>query len=261
MCSQPPKQNHVNLFPLFERAARLAPPDATIGITGGEPTLYKDDLFQFLLSVSDARPDLRFHVLTNAQHFVDEDIAVLHRLVDATVWGIPLYAASAAKHDEIVSKDGAFERLARSLSTLARSGSPIELRTVLLTKNAHELPSLAQYLARHVPFISVWAIMQLENIGFGRMNWHELFFDSSRNFAPIAAAIDISRASGINVSLYNFPLCTVPEAYRQFAASSIADWKRRYLPICDTCKLREVCGGFFEWYPDASGFATIGLPS
>ena len=59
----------------FVRARRPSrSTDATIGITGGEPTLFKDDLFHFLLSVSDARPDLRFHVLTNAQHFVDEDI-------------------------------------------------------------------------------------------------------------------------------------------------------------------------------------------
>jgi hypothetical protein len=30
--------------------------------------------------------------------------------------------------------------------------------------------------------------MQLENIGYGRQNWSKLFFDSSRDFAPIVAA-------------------------------------------------------------------------
>ena len=261
MCSQPPKRHHIDLFPLFERAARLAPKNATIGITGGEPTLFKHDLFHFLVSMSESRPDLRFHVLTNAQHFIDEDIDPLRRLAEVTLWGIPLYAATDTTHDEIVGKDGAFTRLGHSLSILARAGSAIELRTVVLSKNVHELPRLALFLARQVPFIALWAIMQLENIGYGRKNWKALFFDSSRDFAPIGVALDIARASGIDMSLYNFPLCTIPEGYRSFGAPSIADWKRRYLPICEACELREACGGFFEWYPEASGFAAIGPPS
>jgi hypothetical protein len=59
------------------------------------------------------------------------------------------------------------------------------------------------------------------------------------------------------VSLYNFPICTVPAAYRAFAVSSISDWKRRYLATCDGCGLRDRCGGFFEWYPEGHGFSKV----
>ncbi len=69
MCSQPPKQHHVDLFSYFEAAALLAPPNAVIGLSGGEPTLYKGQLFGLLSRVMQQRPDISFHVLTNAQHF------------------------------------------------------------------------------------------------------------------------------------------------------------------------------------------------
>ncbi len=260
MCSQPPKAHHVDLFPLFLQAVLLAPRGMTIGITGGEPTLYKHELFELLGRALAARPDLRFHVLTNGQHFTAEDVSALAALPRQKVlWGIPLYACEPALHDEIVVKPGAFERLTHSLALLARCGAAIELRTVVMANNVAALKALATFVTTKVPFVAVWALMQLENIGYGRMNWGRLFFDTGKCFAPIAAAIDTARARGIAVALYNFPLCTVPSPYRPYARASISDWKRRYLDPCDGCRLRENCGGFFEWYPDGRGFSAVGL--
>jgi His-Xaa-Ser system radical SAM maturase HxsC len=259
MCSQPPKAHHVDLYPLLERAALLAPPSMVLGITGGEPTLHKAALFHFLDVVLSARPDLHFHILTNAQHFDADDRAFLTSIRDRVTWGIPLYSAEAATHDEIVKKAGAFERLATSLSLLARCGADIELRTVVMKPNAPALPALADFVTRQVPFISCWAIMQLENIGYGRMNWRGLFFDSSATFEPIGQAVDIAKARGLHPQLYNFPLCTVPAPYRPFAVSSISDWKRRYLASCDGCTLRNECGGFFEWHPEPTGYERLAV--
>jgi His-Xaa-Ser system radical SAM maturase HxsC len=259
MCSQPPKKGHTDLFPEFLEAALLAPLGMTIGITGGEPTLYKADLFELLDRALHARPDLNFHVLTNAQHFEESDTDRLAALPAGKVlWGVPLYADDAALHDEIVGKRGAFVRLMRSLALLARCGAAIELRTVLVKTNALGLASLARFVATHLPFAHFWAIMQLENIGYGRMNWGTLFFDSGATFAPVAAAIDTAQARGLSVALYNFPLCTVPIPYRQYAHASISDWKRRYLKSCESCRVRESCGGFFAWYPEDAGFAQVG---
>ena len=51
---------------------------------------------------------------------------------------------------------------------------------------------------------------------------------------------------GLNTS--GIPLCTMPAAYRDRCVDSIADWKKKFLPECDACKLRTSCSGFFEWY-------------
>ena len=258
MCSQPPKKHHVDLFPSLKQAALLAPAGARIGISGGEPTLFKDELFDLLLTVLEERPDLSFHVLTNGQHFGPDDADILRRIPhDRVLWGIPLYSTDPEVHDRIVAKPGAFDRLMKTFALMARAGSAIELRTVVMQPNVENLPSLARFITTRLPFISVWAIMQLENIGYGRMNWDSLFLDNSLDFTPIAKAIDIVRARGHEALLYNFPVCTVPSRYRAFAPATISDWKRRYLDTCDGCGARDTCGGFFEWYPDARGFSGI----
>lgn len=251
MCSQPPKKTHFDNFDHFESASLLAPPNAVLGFSGGEPTLYKGQLFALLGRVHAVRPDLRFHVLTNAQHFTEDDIGFLSSPAGRAVqWGVPLYAADAALHDAIVGKVGAFDHLLMGLSILCRSAAQVELRTVLTRMNSSVLPELASFITRFVPFAAPWAIMQLERIGFAKNRWNELFFDNSVEFDQLAQAIDIARIADIPVLLYNFPLCTVPPAYRSLAPATISDWKNKFLPACDGCSLRSSCGGFFEWHSD-----------
>lgn len=259
MCSQPPKRGHVDMFPYFEAAALLAPANMVLGISGGEPTLFKDQLLPFLERVSNQRPDLNFHILSNAQHFDAGDIPSLARLPrDRVTWGVPLYSSDPTIHDAIVGKDGAFRNLADGLAILAMAGAALELRTVLMSRNSVDLPELARFVTSHVPFCSTWAIMQLENIGFGRQNWNELFFDHSIQFEPVGMAIDLARSRGLGVWLYNFPRCTVPKAYRHLAPATISDWKRRYPDACASCRERDNCSGLFEWHTDERGFRRFG---
>lgn len=258
MCSQPPKKHHLDLFGHFGAAMLLAPPDAEIGLSGGEPTLYKKQLLELIASVAAARPDLRFHILTNAQHFVEEDLSVLRGPPFSRVcWGVPLYAADPRTHDDIVGKEGAFATLLNSLALLLRAGASVELRTVIIKPNLSCLRELARFVAMHLRFVDTWALMQLENIGFARMRWGELFVDHSTDFQAIADAVDIASAHGIPVALYNCPRCTVPACYRCLAGPTISDWKRRYLEACSHCRERDMCSGFFEWYPDKQGFREI----
>lgn len=251
MCSQPPKKTHVDRFALLEEACLLAPDGMLIGISGGEPTLYKEQLLSLIERVHAARNDLGFHVLTNAQHFEDTDIARLAGPAFRKVsWGIPLYASDPNLHDQIVGKSGAFARLEASLARLAMAGARVELRTVVLTDNVSTLPKLARYVSTRLRFIEAWSIMQLEHIGFAKNRWSQLFYNHSRDFTTIAAALDHALLRGVGAQLFNFPRCTVPAAYRSLAIASISDWKRKFAPACNTCSDRNACSGFFEWHPD-----------
>jgi His-Xaa-Ser system radical SAM maturase HxsC len=256
MCSQPPKKTHVDRFDLFEEACLLAEPDSVIGISGGEPTLYKDRLCRMIERVLGARQDLEFHVLTNGQHFGPDDIERLRNPVYRRVsWGIPLYAAEPALHDGIVAKEGAFARLEESFASLLLAGARVELRTVLLSSNGAALPALARHVTVRLRWIESWSIMQLENIGFAKNRWSQLYVDHAAEFEPIAAALDCAALWGVPARLFNFPRCTVPAAYRGQAAASISDWKRKYVPACTGCRAREDCCGFFEWHPEAQAMA------
>lgn len=257
MCSQPPKPQHEDLFDHFIQAVLLAPRDSVIGVSGGEPMLHKERLFFFLQSALAARSDLKFHILTNGQHFEDEDINWLRRWQRNLLWGIPLYAANAETHDAIVGKQGAHSRLLKSLVIMAKSGSAVELRTVAMKQNSQIMAELSDFISRNLSFISEWAIMQIERIGFGRKNWSASFWDTSVDFAPLAEAIDIAVTRRLNVVLYNFPLCTVPIRYRRYAVKSISDWKQKYLDMCSGCNIVTECGGFFEWYVEKEGFKEV----
>lgn len=257
MCSQPPKRHHTDLLSFFEAAALLAPARMTIGISGGEPLLYKEGLLPMMQRVLTHRSDLGFHVLSNAQNIDEDDLGSLANMRERVLWGIPLYAADAATHDRIVGKSGAFLQLMETLPIFARAGASIELRTVIMRENAASLAHLASYVTMHLPFIKRWALMQMESIGFGRQNWDRLFFDHSTEFMPIADALNIVKARTIEALLFNFPRCTVPLPYRDRAPSTISDWKRRYLDECRDCRERDACGGFFEWYPEDRGFQRL----
>ena len=258
MCSQPPKKTHIDRFNHFEQACLLAEPDSVIGLTGGEPTLYKARLLDLIETVLSQRPDLEFHVLTNAQHFEAADLPRLRApLYHRVSWGIPLYSNVAARHDSIVGKEGAFARLHESFDVLLQAGARIELRTVLTATNVADLPALSRYVAARLRFIESWSVMQLENIGFAKNRWFDLFVDHTAHFDPISRAIDHAVLHGIAIRLFNFPRCTVPAPYRALAPASISDWKRKYPDACIGCREQALCSGFFEWHPDDQACAKV----
>ena len=258
MCSQPPKNLRHDHFELYKEAMTLVPDNARINITGGEPTLHKLGLFDFLYSVLTIRPDVSFHILTNGQHFEEKDRKALSDISENVVWGIPLYSSIDETHDKIVVKKNAFQKLMNNFNHLISSSSRIELRTVLLKQNLDDLPLLSDFISTHLNWIEIWAIMQLENIGYARMNWGEIFCDTSINFLKVGRAIEIAKARNLNVGLYNFPLCTVPKQYSKFTHPSISDWKRKYLDFCEKCKKKNNCSGFFEWYTKKTGYKRTG---
>ena len=251
MCSQPPKSSIDQWrFPHFQRTIELAEPNTIIGISGGEPTLYKKDLFGILQNTADKRSDLMMHILSNGQHFEDEDMDTLktiHKDLEV-LWGIPLYSHDPSNHDEIVGKEGAFNKVMENFFKLGSVDTAIELRTVLTKKNALDLPMLADFISKNLPFINKWVIMAMEPIGFAKANKGELFYDHSIARFPLQNALDIVEFNSISTQLYNFPSCTVDAKYRKFCTQSISDWKNKYLDECNKCSEKTSCCGFFEWY-------------
>lgn len=248
MCSQPPRKSHVDRFGYFLEACLLAPKDCTIGLSGGEPTLFLDALTNLVLKVAEVRDDIRFHILTNAQHFSEDHIPLLRDPAFARVlWGVPIYAAAPALHDRVVGKPGAFETLLKGLNVLALSGQVVELRTVLMRETYDVLPALAHFVVAKASFVACWALMQLEAAGFARTRWSDLFVDHSVRPGPLADAISLSRAHGVETVIYNTPHCTVPPALWPYLRPSISDWKRAFPSECNTCRQRSACSGLFTW--------------
>jgi His-Xaa-Ser system radical SAM maturase HxsC len=250
MCSQPPKQ--VNDFDRIHEHFRLIeliePDTREIGITGGEPTLFKDGFLRLVEHCKNKLPGTALHVLTNGRLFYYREFArklgeIRHPDI---MLGIPLYSDVDSEHDYVVQARGAFEETVLGLHNLARYNVPVEIRVVIHLQTYRRLPRVAEFIARNFPFASHVALMGMEMFGFVNANMADLWIDPHDYQAELGEAADTLSLAGLNVSIYNHQLCVLDRALWPFARKSISDWKNIYLEPCDECSMREKCGGLFQ---------------
>jgi His-Xaa-Ser system radical SAM maturase HxsC len=249
MCSQPPidrddsEQVRINLDAI--RLIDSSP--AHLGITGGEPTLLGDGLFQILDELRTRLPETNIQMLTNGRrfawpHFVERFMAVAHPRLTLC---IPLYSDNAPEHDYVVQARSAFDQTIQGLHRLARHDQPVEIRVVLHQLTIPRLRDLAQFIYRNLTFANHIALMGLEITGFTRPNLNKLWIDPYEYQSELLDAVEYLAIRGMTVSIYNHPLCLLPRDLWQFAKRSISDWKNVYFDVCENCGVREQCGGFF----------------
>jgi len=250
MCSQPPKlRDDSDRVALILRLIELIDP-ATGGLvlSGGEPTLLGDEFLRIIQRMHDRLPGTGVHVLTNGRKFSDAPFA--HRLAriehNDLVLGIPLYSDIDWRHDYVVQARGAYDETIAGLYNLAAARVRLEVRVVLHQQTIHRLPQLAGFIARNLPFVEHVALMGLEMFGFTPQNLDVLWADPLDYVELLEAAVRALALSGMNVSIYNHQLCTLPRTLWPFARKSISDWKNVYAQECQACGVLEYCGGMFQ---------------
>jgi His-Xaa-Ser system radical SAM maturase HxsC len=252
MCSQPP-QDRDDFEALTERNMELIrlidTPPSRLVITGGEPTLLGERLFAIIAALRDKFPQTYVHMLTNGRTFAWPDVVA--RLAGVGhpnfVLGIPLYSDDSTIHDYVVQAKDAFDQTIIGLHQLARYGLRIEIRVVLHGLTVRRLPQLAEYIYRNLTFAEHIALMGLENVGYAPRNMDMLWADPFDYQDELESAVEILSTRGMNVSIYNHQLCVLRKSLWKFARKSISDWKNIYLEECESCGVREQCGGFFAW--------------
>lgn len=250
MCSQPPKAiddsdrlaEHLRLIDLID------PATAELGLTGGEPTLFRDGFLELVARCKARLPLTALHALTNGRlffyrRFAEKLGAIGH---PDLVLGIPLYSDIDTRHDAIVQAPGAFEQTVLGLHHLDRHGVRVEIRVVLHALSVPRLPQLAAYIARNFPFACHVALMGLEMFGLVHQHLGKLWIDPAEYQRELGLACEILGDAGMNVSIYNHQLCVLDRALWPLARRSISDWKNVYLPECDGCSVVSECGGFFQ---------------
>ena len=89
--------------------------------------------------------------------------------------------------------------------------------------------------------------MGMEHIGYAPRNMSTLWIDPHDYQDQLEEAVELLSTRGMNVSIYNHQLCVLRESLWKFARKSISDWKNMYIEECDSCGVRNNCGGFFQW--------------
>lgn len=250
MCSQPPKDidDRWILDEIAECIELIDPQTETIGFTGGEPLLEWQRFVGLLAAMRTRLPETAVHVLTNGRAFASAEVVrawagVGHRKLMA---GIPIYSAVDAVHDYVVQAQGAFDETVLGILRLKDKGQRVEVRLVLHAVTAPRLRATCAWLARNLPFVDHVALMGLENTGFALANENLLWIDPLDYRDDLAAGVDLLRAAGVSVSIYNLPLCLLDRSVWDVATQSISDWKNDYLPECEGCAARPRCAGFFS---------------
>lgn len=252
MCSQPPRdRDDISfLFDIHSKLIPLIPKDCVeLGISGGEPTLMGDYFFELLELIGKELPNTEIHLLTNGRTFAWYEIA--ERLgslgLKQLMLGIPIYSDYYQMHDYIVQAENAFYQTILGVQNLNRYGQRIEIRVVLHKQTVPRLKKLAEYLYRNMPYVEHITFMGLEYIGYTPHNINELWIDPYDYQEELAEAVEYLEKKGMLVSIYNTPLCLLPERVWGHARKSISDWKNEFMDECKSCSKIDDCGGFFKW--------------
>jgi His-Xaa-Ser system radical SAM maturase HxsC len=249
MCTQPPKDRDDSWLvdDLMHAIPLMSPHTRELGITGGEPSLLRGRLVDLIEQIARYLPRTAVHVLSNGRSFADVELAQALAAVrhpDLMV-GIPLYADVADLHDFVVQARGAFDQTVRGILNLKQHGVRVELRFVIHRETYAGMVDFARFVARNLRFVDHVALMGLELMGFARSNLDAIWIDPLDYQAELAAAVEVLARAGLRVSIYNHPLCILPEPLHRLARASISDWKSHYVDECVGCTKRERCGGLF----------------
>lgn len=252
MCSQPPKDREdiPRLFEINSKLVRLIPKDCPeLGISGGEPTLMGELFFDLLKLINLELPETSVHILTNGRTFAWDLLAKKLDEFDTSriMFGIPLYSDFYQEHDYIVQAKDAFHQTILGIHNLERYNQRVEIRIVLHKQSIPRLRKLSEYIYKNLPFVEHVAFMGLEFIGYTPHNIEKLWIDPYEYQHTLADSVEYLSSKGLNVSIYNTPLCLLPKTSWEFARKSISDWKNDYMEECMKCSVKEQCGGFFSW--------------
>ena len=217
-------------------------------ITGGEPFLPGKQFFPVLKMLKDTFPETNFQILTNGRIFSSLEYCNLLRenIPNKTVIGIPVHGHNEELHDYIAQVPGSFHQTFLGLKHLLSMRFQIELRIVASGLNAEYMDDIANLIIKEFHNISVVRIMGLEMMGSAAVNKDRVWMPYREVFLATKNAAKKLILNGIDVSYYNFPLCSMDREYWTLYSRSISGYKVRYANGCEKCTAKDFCGGFFR---------------
>ena len=249
MCPQPPSADDPSQHDENLTVLRLLKPRnvSMIGITGGEPTLYPDRLVEYFDIINAKFPTARVEVLTNASVLSNFDLT--KRLALAAPYDIcycvSLNGDTADLAESIMHSPGGWDKALLGIMNLAKLQQPVEIRVVITQKNFAHLEDIAYFISRNLPFVSHIAFMGQEITGCAKTNFNDVWVEPENYGDKLEKAVRLLAALDFDVSVYNIPLCLLPDFCHRYAERSISDWKQGYLEVCDQCSKKDGCCGFF----------------
>ena len=216
-------------------------------ITGGEPTLLKEDFFLLLNILQANFKNTCFQLLTNGRVFCNNDFNKKFNQSKPNNMqiGIPLYGYDDITHDSVTQTPGSFKQTISGIHNLLNYFNNIEIRVVLTKQTIKNLTKTTRYIIENLKGINSVKFMGLEMLGNAIVNKSVVWQPYDELFNMAEESIKLLINAGIDIALYNFPLCTVKRDYWWICEKSISDYKIEYNEECDDCNVKNMCGGIF----------------
>ncbi|MFA7101088.1 MAG: His-Xaa-Ser system radical SAM maturase HxsC [Bacilli bacterium] len=251
MCPSPEfsrkKAPPANLNELLMLARHIPSDTPHLTITGGEPFMMGESIFIFLNYLKEKFTKTDFLILTNGRIFAVEEYvkdfcstAPLNTLV-----AIPLHGSNAQIHDSITRSKDSFVQTVIGLENLIRVGVSIEIRLVVSKINMHDFDNMAKLIIERFKRVEYVSIIAMEMTGTARDNLDQVWLTYKQAFTSVKSSVESLIDNGIDVKLYNFPLCTVEKSFWPLCEKSISPNKVRFIESCNKCKYKGACSGVF----------------
>ena len=218
-----------------------------ITITGGEPFLIGESIFDFLEFLKRKFEKTEFLFLTNGRIFSIKKYVDLFRETAPvnSIVAIPIHGSKPEIHDAITCAENSLIQTKQGIKNLLKIGTSVEIRLVVCKLNAEDIVNITDMIVNEFSQIEYVSILAMEMTGNAYVNREKVWIPYRKAFQVIEKAVNHLIKSGITVKLYNFPLCTVESNYWTLCEKSISPEKIRYTETCDRCSMKNACGGLF----------------
>jgi len=216
-------------------------------VTGGEPTMNPDLLLFAMRKIKEKYQYTQVLLLTNGRALSNSGFVT--ELCSAApsnlVIAIPVHGDNAKLHDSITRVDGSFYETQLAIHRLLAKKIPVELRIVVNEVNSNHLHGIARLVTSELQTINVVNFVGLEPRGNCAINAERVYIEHKDGFIRMKPAINHLVEHGINVGIYNYPLCSVDQGYWSICKKSISQYKAIYHEKCNECIVKDLCGGLF----------------